>query len=181
MIEITYKSIIRFYERQTRFVCLFTAGIVLLVDFTTGLHIRFPLVFILPVGLAAWKKDRILSYTLAIMLPLSRWSFHFIWRDPELLSSVSINVPVSILALCFYAYLLNLIARQKSVLEKRVKILEGILPICASCKKIKNEKGEYEKIEKYVSEHSEASFSHTICPECGKKLYPDYYPENVHL
>ena len=79
------------------------------------------------------------------------------------------------MALCFYVYLLDLIARQKSALEKRVKVLEGILPICASCKKIRNENGDYERIEEYVSEHSEVSFSHTICPECGKKLYPGYF------
>jgi hypothetical protein len=154
---------------------------VLLVDFITGLHIRFPLVFVLPVGLAAWKRDKSLSYILAILLPLVRLGFHFIWQDPEVLSSVIINVTVSILALCFYAYLLNLIVRQRNALERRVKVLEGILPICASCKKIRNENGEYERIEKYVSEHSEASFSHTICPECGKELYPFYYESDGHL
>jgi hypothetical protein len=165
----------------TRFVCLSLAAIVLFVDFITGLHIRFPLVFVLPVGLAAWKEDKILSYVLAILLPLVRFSFHFIWQDPEALSSVIINMTVSVLVLFFYAYLLNLVVRQRNALKRRTKMLEGILPICASCKKIRNEKGEYERIEKYVSEHSEASFSHTICPECGKKLYPFYYENDGHL
>ena len=61
------------------------------------------------------------------------------------------------------------------VLQRKVKVLEGILPICASCKKIRNEKGEYEAIEKYVGEHSEASFSHSICSDCAKRLYPEFY------
>jgi uncharacterized MnhB-related membrane protein len=129
--------------------------------------------------MAAWKKDKIFSYILAILLPLVRGGFHFIWQEPQALSSVIINAPVSILAFCFYAYLLGRIALQKSALEKRVKVLEGILPICASCKNIRNEKGEYERLEKYVSEHSEASFSHTICPECGMKLYPFYYKDSA--
>jgi PAS domain S-box-containing protein len=57
----------------------------------------------------------------------------------------------------------------------KVKHLSGLLPICASCKKIRNDKGFWEQVETYISEHSEALFSHAICPECGKKLYPEYY------
>jgi len=57
----------------------------------------------------------------------------------------------------------------------QVKTLQGLLPICASCKKIKNDKGYWEQIEVYIREHSEADFSHGICPECAEKLYPEYY------
>ena len=56
-----------------------------------------------------------------------------------------------------------------------VKQLSGMLPICASCKKIRNDKGYWEQIEIYVRDHSEAQFSHGICPECAKTLYPEYY------
>ena len=55
----------------------------------------------------------------------------------------------------------------------KVKLLSGLLPICANCKGIRNNKGYYEQIEKYISDHSEAEFSHSICPDCAKKLYPD--------
>jgi len=57
----------------------------------------------------------------------------------------------------------------------KVKTLSGLLPICASCKKIRDDKGYWRQVEVYVMEHSEASFSHGICPECVKKLYPDAY------
>ena len=50
-----------------------------------------------------------------------------------------------------------------------IKTLHGILPICASCKKIRDDKGYWKQIESYISEHSEAEFSHGYCPECGKK------------
>lgn len=56
-----------------------------------------------------------------------------------------------------------------------VKRLRGILPICASCKKIRDDKGSWNQIESYIREHSEAEFSHSICPECAKKLYPELY------
>lgn len=62
---------------------------------------------------------------------------------------------------------------QKALAE--VKNLSGFLPICASCKKIRDDKGYWNQIEAYISEHSEAEFSHGICPECSEKLYPDLY------
>jgi PAS domain S-box-containing protein len=54
-----------------------------------------------------------------------------------------------------------------------VKTLSGLLPICASCKKIRDEIGQWVEVEVYVRNHSEADFSHGICPECAAKLYPD--------
>jgi len=54
-----------------------------------------------------------------------------------------------------------------------VKKLQGFLPICASCKKIRNDDGFWQQIEFYISEHSEAQFSHGFCPDCINKLYPD--------
>lgn len=55
-----------------------------------------------------------------------------------------------------------------------VKQLSDFLPICASCKKIRDDKGYWNQIESYISQHSEAKFSHGICPECAKKLYPEF-------
>lgn len=57
---------------------------------------------------------------------------------------------------------------------KEIKVLKGFLPICASCKKIRDDKGYWTQVEKYVADHSEAKFSHGICPDCAKKLYPEY-------
>ncbi|MDH4318238.1 MAG: response regulator, partial [Desulfobulbaceae bacterium] len=54
----------------------------------------------------------------------------------------------------------------------KVKLLSGLLPICASCKKIRNDEGYWTQIESYIKEHSEADFSHGICPDCVKILYP---------
>ena len=59
----------------------------------------------------------------------------------------------------------------------KVKTLSGFIPICASCKKIRDDKGYWNQVESYISKHSEAEFSHSICPECRTKLYPDLYPE----
>ena len=60
--------------------------------------------------------------------------------------------------------------------REKIKVLEGILPICVSCKKIRNEDGGYEQFESYLSKHSEILFSHSICPDCRRKLYPNFKP-----
>ena len=59
----------------------------------------------------------------------------------------------------------------------RVRTLSGLLPICASCKKIRDDKGYWNQIETYIKDRSEAEFTHGICPECAQRLYPqDYEP-----
>lgn len=68
----------------------------------------------------------------------------------------------------------RLIVELQDALSK-VKTLSGLLPICASCKKVRNDKGDWEQIESYLRDRSEANFSHGICPECAQKLYPQLY------
>ncbi len=70
----------------------------------------------------------------------------------------------------------RLIAELQEALAK-VKLLSGFLPICASCKKIRDDKGYWQQIELYIREHSEAEFSHGICPDCATKLYGKYLKE----
>lgn len=60
---------------------------------------------------------------------------------------------------------------------REVKVLRGLIPICASCKKIRNDGGVWQQLEEYIGEHSEAEFSHGICQPCVKKLYPGIYQE----
>jgi hypothetical protein len=68
-----------------------------------------------------------------------------------------------------------LISRLQKAL-KEVKTLSGLLPICASCKRIRSEEdGSWQPIEDYIASHSEADFSHGICPQCANRLYPELY------
>ncbi len=66
----------------------------------------------------------------------------------------------------------ELIEKLRETLSQ-VKQLSGLLPICALCKKIRDDKGYWNQIESYIKKHSEANFSHGLCPDCAKKLYPD--------
>lgn len=55
-----------------------------------------------------------------------------------------------------------------------VRTLEGLMPICASCRKIRDDTGFWNKLETYITTHSGASFSHSICPDCAAELYPEH-------
>jgi sigma-B regulation protein RsbU (phosphoserine phosphatase) len=66
-------------------------------------------------------------------------------------------------------------ALQKAL--KEVKVLRGLIPICASCKKIRNDGGFWQQLEEYLGEHSEAEFSHGLCQPCIRKLYPGVYED----
>lgn len=61
--------------------------------------------------------------------------------------------------------------------QREIKVLRGIIPICASCKKIRNDHGYWEQVEAYISEHSEVLFSHGMCPDCMAELYPEFSSE----
>jgi hypothetical protein len=177
MLKGAFNSIEMLYKQFTTVSCLLVAAIVLVIDYITGRTIQFPIGYVLPVGMAAWREQKPTAYAMAVFLPLARVGFHFPWRETQTVSVAVVNASIAVSALILYAYLVNRIAWQTRALKKKLSVLEGILPICASCKRIRTEKGEYEQIEEYITEHSEASFSHGICPECAKKLYPECFKE----
>jgi DNA-binding NtrC family response regulator len=62
---------------------------------------------------------------------------------------------------------------------KEIKLLRDFLPICLSCKKIRDDKGYWTQVEVYIRKHSGVEFSHGICPDCAQKMYPDYMPRTT--
>jgi len=74
-------------------------------------------------------------------------------------------------------HLEDLVRERTADLKKaldNIKTLRGIVPICSHCKKIRDDKGYWNQVEVYVQKHSEADFSHSICPECAREHYPDF-------
>ncbi len=67
-----------------------------------------------------------------------------------------------------------MIDRLQRAIDK-IRKLSGLLPICASCKKIRDDKGYWKEVEDYIIQYSEASFSHSVCPGCARKFYPELY------
>jgi hypothetical protein len=110
----------------------------------------------------------------------------FFYNNENFFDLLILNVPEheiyirSVILFCFMIFGLivgDIISRLQEALEK-VKTLSDFLPICANCKKIRNDKGYWDQIEKYISAHLEVKFSHGICPKCAEELYPDLYKEN---
>ena len=65
------------------------------------------------------------------------------------------------------------LTRQLQEAHSNVRTLSGLLPICASCKKVRDDKGYWNQIEQYMEKHTGVEFSHSICPDCAKKMYPE--------
>ncbi len=107
----------------------------------------------------------------------------FIWLD-ELLDlphlflraeSTPINWREALIESLIIAVVGALIISNTRRVFQRMKFLEGILPVCASCKKIRDEKDQWHQIEAYITDRSDAHFSHGLCPECAEKLYPEFF------
>ena len=100
-------------------------------------------------------------------------------RDVQLAERIGAQIAGAIANAQLFAELKRLEGEQKKLIRElqealaNIKRLRGMLPICSSCKKIRDDKGYWNQIESYIRDHTEAEFTHGICPECIKKLYPD--------
>jgi len=159
----------RALERRPVRSSLALAVVVLTADYLTGRAIQFPIVYAVPLGLLAWKQRPVLAYAGALLLPTLRLLFHFPWHEMESLTLDAANLPITAFSLSLFIYLIDRMSRQTQELRKRLRKLEGILHICASCKRIRNADGMYEQLESYITDHSEALFSHGLCPDCLPK------------
>lgn len=158
-------------RRPTTYV-LMTAGI-LLLDFLTGRYLMFPILFIVPVACAAWFYSVRWAYGLAVILPVGRFCIAAFVEIPFPLGFVAVNALIRMVVLLFVAFLVARVARQTRNLHREVRLLEGILPICMYCKRIRDEHQSWQQLEVYISERSDTSFSHGLCPDCAREHYGD--------
>ena len=141
------------------------------IDYVTSTAEHFPVVYIIPVILAAWYSGKWPAVGLAIAIPLFRLVFMVLPLPPERVTSLAFATTFRGLVIVILALWFARLAEFERSLERRVKVLEGLVPICAFCKNIRNEAGEWERLEKYISRRSEAEFSHGVCPSCNEKHY----------
>ena len=87
-------------------------------------------------------------------------------------AELKVRVQVGLRVVHLQEVLMAKVLDLQSALE-HVKTLQGILPICMYCNKIRNDQESWEKVDRYVAAHTEASFSHTLCPECLEEHYPE--------
>ena len=142
--------------------------LILLVDYLTGPFIQFPILFIVPVVIATAAQGLMAGSIVAALLPLLRLSFFLKWNLPSSWLLECIDTSVDIAILIGFAALLHKTLNQ----GRRIKVLEGILPMCSLCKRIRDEEGEWRQLEGYITARSDALFSHTFCEPCARTHYP---------
>jgi hypothetical protein len=97
------------------------------------------------------------------------------------LAGVFLSVIIAFIAISLVVKAEKVLQEEKKKLQKaldEIKTLHGIIPICSHCKQIRDDKGLWKKMEEYIHAHSDARFSHSICPDCARKHYPEHYDSN---
>ena len=143
------------------------AVVVLALDWVTGPEIGFPIAFIFPVALAAWHGRFRWAVLFAIGLPILRFGFTFLRDTPWPVLASGINLGIRIVVLCGIAWLI-----EHSVAQRRhIEALKRLLPICAWCGKIRDERNTWQRLDAYLSANTDLSFTHCICSECVAKEF----------
>lgn len=164
--------------------CVFSAAAIFLIDLAVPLGVAIGVAYLITVIFSLWlpsiKSTLWIAAACSILIILG---YYYSPPGGELWK-VLFNRCLSLLSIWVTAIAIvqkkrseqkreeAIVEREKALRE--IKILRGIIPICSSCKKIRDDKGSWKIIELYIMENSEADFSHGICPECVKKLYPEF-------
>lgn len=178
-------SITAYLGRQSRPAILFLGTAVVVVvgflDFLTGYEASISVFYLAPICLVAWYAGQSSGVAFAIV-SASVWLLADVgaghtfdhaavplWNAVVLLGSFIIVVVVLVRLKVAYETQLSLANELHEAMDK-IKVLKGLIPICAWCKKIRDDKGYWQEVDTYITEHSEALFTHAICPQCKEKV-----------
>lgn len=129
------------------------------IDTFSTFHDAFPMI---PVVIMTGSKD----YELALET-VKRGAQDYLFKGE--------NSATAIVRTLRYAIERQQLTTELTKAMEQIRQLKGMLPICSACKKIRDDRGYWKRIEYYIMEHSDATFTHSICPECALKLYPELY------
>lgn len=130
-----------------------------------GPTISFPIAFIFPVALAAWHRGFRWGIVFAIGQPLLRLSLNWFREIPWSYSVSLLNCLIRVAVLCGFAWLVA----QTVLQRRRIAVLERLLPVCAWCKKVRDEHNNWKPLDHYLFERAEVSVTHGMCPECQQQ------------
>lgn len=156
--------------------CVFLSIAIFVLDSMVPLGVAGGVPYILVILVSLWSDRMKLPIYMAIGCSLLTVIGYFSSPPGGELWKVISNRLLAFFAIWTVAILSvqrKIIHQEKEKALSEIKVLSGLLPICASCKKIRDDSGYWKQIEFYIRDHSEADFSHGICPDCAKKLYPD--------
>lgn len=143
---------------------LLAAAFVIFLNYLAGPAVDFPGLYVLPVMFAAWYGG--LKWGLPMcLIVFSRLAMAMAWGLPDTFAIVVSALVRAIIYVPITIWIATVAASQRA-LRREVELLEGLLPICSYCKKIRDDSGKWEQLEKYIEERSEATFTHGICEPC---------------
>ena len=163
--------------RSRSLLILLNLGLVLgifLLDVLIATDIAIGMLYVAPVAwMALWssKHDTPLMVTTAVGCTVFMIAGFFL-HPAGILWIGFLNHLIA----CFMIWLTAALSITRKRAEEETKILRGFLPICAYCKKIRDDTGYWERMEVFISANSQAHFSHGICPECGEEHFPTVFP-----
>jgi hypothetical protein len=145
----------------------------LMIEFFTGIYRQFPVVYVIPVSLAAWYSGRWPALTLAVAMPLAH--LVFVRLDDPSVNTLALTTTTVFRGsvIIFMALWFARLSEHERALQHEVQVLKGLLPICSFCKSIRNAAGDWEPLERFISKRSETQFSHGVCPSCQAIHYGD--------
>lgn len=152
------------------------AALDLFADQLTGRELGFFVFYFLPITLAAWNSRRqglfvgiVCAATWFAVEYVARYPIAHVWNTAvRLVAFGAIAIAVTRIK--------ELLDQERHLNEalsesmRKVRVLRGLVPICGACKSIRNDEGYWERLEKYIESHSEAEFSHSLCPKCAEQF-----------
>jgi hypothetical protein len=156
---------------------LYSTGIsiiLLIADYFAGPFIQFPITYLVPISIVSWFNGRRWGFLFAFVMPMIRLLYNLaFWSIPWTFIEASTNALIRIVVLSSFVVLIDRTANQSRKLSAHVDLLEGMLPICSFCKRIRDKNNQWQILEKYITDRSDASFTHGVCPDCMKEHYGD--------
>lgn len=150
------------------------AAALLGLDYITGPDIHVTSTFAVPILLAAWYSGRWSALSLAFILPGVHLAFTLLaWNETAGVGSSVASAIAGAVTWAFVGLVIARLAEHERELEDEVEALAGLLPICMHCKSIRNRAGEWENLETYLSQRTDATFTHGLCARCEELHYPE--------
>lgn len=156
-------------DRASLAVIIGVAGVIYVLDVFSPVGVTIAILYVAPIYMAGWLPRQSVAVVIAAgCTGLTLLSTQF--SPPGGIPWIVFSNRGLVVAALWTTLLLSTYHRR---MQRELKLLEGLLPTCSSCKKIRDAQGDWHRIETYIEEHSEAQFTHGICPECRRKLYPE--------
>lgn len=152
-------------ERLSPAYSLLVAAFTISLNYSVGPNVEFPGLFLVPVVFAAWYGGMKWALPMSL-LPFTRVLMMMGEDTPVDLFPIVVSAVVRAIVFVPIALWVATVAAAQRALKHEVEMLEGLLPICSYCKKIRDDAGEWQVVEKYIQDRTAATFSHGICEPC---------------